>query len=79
MCPICVASALSLDFFSDGDDEVMECGEVPGFQLGKILGEGAAGVVWQAQETEVPHREVALKVLKSGSADGDRVRDSFIK
>lgn len=45
--------------------------EIPGFELRHILGEGASGIVWEALETSAPHRKVALKILKPGSADGD--------
>jgi len=66
-----MASALNDELFGEGESSSVGESEVPGFILEEILGEGASGIVWKALETEPPHREVALKILKSGAPDDE--------
>jgi tetratricopeptide (TPR) repeat protein len=46
------------------------------YRLVEIIGEGAMGVVWRAQDTEL-HREVALKVLPESTASDPRRLERF--
>ena len=47
--------------------------EVEGFEILGLLGEGAMGAVYEAQQQE-PQRRVALKLIRKGGLDPDRIR-----
>jgi tRNA A-37 threonylcarbamoyl transferase component Bud32 len=48
------------------------------FQLLEKVGEGAAGVIWRARDTELD-RIVALKLPRSGQFEDSRDRDRFLR
>lgn len=45
------------------------------FRIGRVLGEGATGIVYEAEQAQ-PQRKVALKLFRFGAAD-DRARHRF--
>lgn len=47
--------------------------EIPGFTIGRVLGIGGMGIVYEAEQ-ERPRRRVALKVLRPGLHTRDRLK-----
>ena len=47
--------------------------EVPGFTIGRVLGVGGMGIVYEAEQQR-PRRRVALKVLRPGLHSRDRLK-----
>ena len=52
--------------------------EIPGFRLGEVLGRGAVGVVYRAEQ-ELPRREVALKMLDPSWVHSATARHRFCR
>ena len=55
----------------------MTAHEEPEYELIRVLGEGGMGVVYSARQTSID-RDVAVKMLKPGTADNEKQRQKFI-
>ena len=53
-------------------------GQIGGFRLLRLLGQGGMGEVWLADHPRLP-RQVAVKVLRAGTADNPESRERFLR
>lgn len=60
-CPACEVSLIFDDLFF----KETTFPEIDGFEIGEVLGRGGMGVVYRAQSSEPPRREVAIKVIRA--------------
>ena len=54
-------------------DSSEQTGEIGGYRIHGVLGEGGMGIVYQAEQRH-PRREVALKVIRPGFASNQLLR-----
>jgi serine/threonine protein kinase len=69
LCPAC--SLRGLDLIGNQGEEA---GQISGIKLGRLLGQGAFGKVFEGRETSAAHRRVAVKILSSDQPGFHRAR-----
>lgn len=69
LCPVCSLRGLGFS-----DDEERSNRLIPGVELGRLIGKGASGEVYEGHETSIGFRRVAVKILSSDQPGFQRAR-----